>query len=91
MHVCIVQSVAVGMCLAANEEEAIAEARRYLSYFPANFTEKPELKESVEAKVGRTLEAIIPENQNAPFDMYEAIDALIDEGSFFDVKKLFAP
>ena len=38
----------------------------------------------------RTLEAIIPENQNAPFDMYEAIDALIDEGSYFDVKKLFA-
>ena len=24
------------------------------------------------------------------FDMYEAIDALIDEGSFFDIKKLFA-
>ena len=23
--------------------------------------------------------------------MYEAIDAIIDEGSFFDVKKLFAP
>ena len=48
------------------------------------------LKEAVAAKVGRTLEEIIPENQNAPFDMYEAIDALIDEGSFFDVKKLFA-
>ncbi|HJF30889.1 MAG TPA: acyl-CoA carboxylase subunit beta [Sporosarcina psychrophila] len=79
-----------GDVLAMNEEEAIAEARRYLSFFPANFTEKPALKESVEAKAGRTLEAIIPENQNAPFDMYEAIDALIDEGSFFDVKKLFA-
>jgi len=79
-----------GDVLAVNEEEAIAEARRYLAFFPANFTEKPALKETVEAKVGRTLEAIIPENQNAPFDMYEAIDALIDEGSYFDVKKLFA-
>lgn len=80
-----------GDVLAANEQEAIAEARRYLAYFPANFTEKPALRGVVEAKAGRTLEAIIPENQNAPFDMYEAIDALIDEGSFFDVKKLFAP
>ena len=80
-----------GDVLATNEEEAIAEARRYLEFFPANFTEKPALKETVEAKVGRTLEAIIPENQNAPFDMYEAIDALVDEGSYFDVKKLFAP
>ncbi|MCZ2257122.1 acyl-CoA carboxylase subunit beta [Sporosarcina sp. G11-34] len=80
-----------GDVLAANEEEAIVEARRYLEFFPANFTEKPILKESVKAKAGRTLEAIIPENQNAPFDMYEAIDVLVDEGSYFDVKKLFAP
>lgn len=80
-----------GDVLVANEEEAIQEARRYLAYFPANFTEDPVIKEAIAAKVGRTLEEIIPENQNAPFDMYEAIDALIDKGSFFDIKKLFAP
>ena len=80
-----------GDVLVADEEEAIQEARRYLAYFPANFTEDPVIKEAVAAKVGRTLEEIIPENQNAPFDMYEAIDALIDKGSFFDIKKLFAP
>ena len=81
----------VGDVLVESEEKAISEARRYLSYFPANFTEKPSVKDTVAAKAGRSLEEIIPENQNAPFDMYEAIDALIDEGSFFDVKKLFAP
>lgn len=79
-----------GDVLAADEQEAIAEARRYLTFFPANFMEKPKATEAVEAKAGRVLEEIIPENQNAPFDMYEAIDVLIDEGSFFDVKKLFA-
>ena len=42
-------------------------------------------------KRGRSLEEIVPTNQNAPFDMYEGIDALIDEGSFFEIKKLFAP
>ena len=80
-----------GDVLVSNEEDAISEARRYLEFFPANFSEKPALKDSVAAKVGRTLEEIIPENQNAPFDMYEAIDVLVDEGTFFDVKKLFAP
>lgn len=80
-----------GDVLTATEEEAISEARRYMEFFPANFTEKPALKDSLDAKVGRSLEAIIPENQNAPFDMYEAIDALIDEKSFFEIKKLFAP
>ncbi|MDN4607562.1 acyl-CoA carboxylase subunit beta [Sporosarcina highlanderae] len=79
-----------GDVLARSEEEAISEARRYLEFFPANFTEKPSLKEPIARKVGRSLEEIIPENQNAPFDMYEAIDALIDEGSFFDIKKFFA-
>jgi len=29
-------------------------------------------------------------NQNIPFDMYEGIRALIDGGSFFEIKKLFA-
>jgi len=62
-----------------------------LTNFPANFAIKPEKIEAKAAKAGRTLEAIIPENQNAPFDMYELIDQLIDEGSFFDIKKLFAP
>lgn len=80
-----------GDVLVTTEQEAISEARRYLAYFPANFTELPKVVEPIAIKEGRTLEAIIPENQNAPFDMYEAIDQLIDEGSLFDVKKLFAP
>ncbi|MFC5734865.1 acyl-CoA carboxylase subunit beta [Cytobacillus gottheilii] len=80
-----------GDVLAANEEEAIQRAKEYLSYFPASFKEKTGLREPVQPKMGRDLEEIIPVNQNAPFDMYECIDVLIDEGSFFEMKKLFAP
>lgn len=79
-----------GDILAANEEEAIELAKNYLTYFPANFKEKPKKHDIIEPKQGRDLEEIIPKNQNAPFDMYECIDALIDEGSFFEIKKLFA-
>lgn len=81
----------VGDVLVSSEQEAISEARRYLTNFPANFSLKPGQVERKSAKTGRELEEIIPENQNAPFDMYELIDRLIDEGSFFDIKKLFAP
>lgn len=80
-----------GDVLVKTEQEAIEEAKRFLSYFPLNFEHKPPMKTSVLPKTGRELKEIIPENQNAPFDMYEAIDTLIDEGSFYDVKKLFAP
>jgi acetyl-CoA carboxylase carboxyltransferase component len=79
-----------GDVLAFSEEEAIQSAKKYLSYFPASFKEKTKLISGMDAKQGRELEAIIPENQNAPFDMYECIDALIDQNSFFEVKKLFA-
>ncbi|MCW1926845.1 acyl-CoA carboxylase subunit beta [Bhargavaea beijingensis] len=80
-----------GDWLAADEQEAIEAAKEYLGFFPSNFAGKPEVKTPVPAAEGRTLGEIIPENQNAPFDMYEAIDRLIDEGSFFEIKKLFAP
>ncbi|GIN83810.1 propionyl-CoA carboxylase [Heyndrickxia sporothermodurans] len=79
-----------GDMLVNSEQEAIAAARDYLSYFPANFKEKPSVKEGIEPKLGRSLEEIIPKHQNAPFDMYECIEALIDEDSFFEIKKLFA-
>jgi methylmalonyl-CoA decarboxylase subunit alpha len=81
----------VGDMLVYSEEEAIEAAKKYLSYFPASFKSKTAVIESVAPKTGRNLEEIIPLNQNAPFDMYEGIDALIDEGSFFEIKKLFAP
>lgn len=81
-----------GDVLANNEEEAIALARDYLSYFPANFLQQPPSVMPQKAKVfAKAVEEIIPENQNIPFNMYDLIERLIDERSFFEVKKLFAP
>lgn len=80
-----------GDVLAANEEEAIAFARRYLTYFPANYGEKPPVAEALPPSPNaKEITAIVPENQNAPFNMYDFIDALVDEGSFLEIKKLFA-
>lgn len=81
----------VGDVLVDTEEEAITKARQYLSYFPNNFQETPPTYDSLHVKRGKPLEDLIPANQNVPFDMYECIDSLIDESSFFEIKKLFAP
>nr|WP_309099272.1 acyl-CoA carboxylase subunit beta [Fredinandcohnia onubensis] len=80
-----------GDVLASNEEEAIQSARQYLQFFPANYLNKPSCMEGRLPKEGKSLQEIIPVNQNAPFNMYEGIDALIDDGSFYEIKKLFAP
>ncbi|GIN91296.1 propionyl-CoA carboxylase [Siminovitchia terrae] len=80
-----------GDVLAKNEEEAISMARNYLSYFPANFSEKPPVREALAPKqLKKPLEELIPVNQNSPFNMHDLINGIIDEGSFFEIKKLFA-
>jgi methylmalonyl-CoA decarboxylase subunit alpha len=80
-----------GDVLAKSEEEAISMARSYLSYFPANFAEQPPVRGAHEPKsFEKTLEQIIPSNQNVPFNMHDLIARIIDEESFFEIKKLFA-
>ena len=39
----------------------------------------------------KTLADLIPKNQNAAFNMYDLIDRIMDEDSFCEIKKLFAP
>ncbi|WP_144523376.1 acyl-CoA carboxylase subunit beta [Bacillus pumilus] len=80
-----------GDILAKTEEEAIQIARDYLTYMPANYTEKPKPAVAKAPKASEmTIQGLIPKGQNTPFDMYQLIDLLIDEGSFFEIKKLFA-
>lgn len=80
-----------GDVLVKTEEEAIAFSRKYIRYFPQNYRQKPSGCESKKSNAEKTVEEIIPQNQNAPFNMYELIDHLIDAGSFLEIKKLFAP
>jgi acetyl-CoA carboxylase carboxyltransferase component len=80
-----------GDVLAADERDAIEKARQYLSYFPAHYGMKPPRRAAVPPrKAEQPLEAMIPVNQNTPFNMYDLIDQLVDDGSFFEMKKLFA-
>lgn len=80
-----------GDVLAKNETEAITLARDYLSYFPANYSEKPPQKDSAPPKnYEKSIEELIPTNQNIAFNMHDFIYRIVDEDSFFEIKKLFA-
>lgn len=80
-----------GDILVKSEEEAIAAAKRYLAFFPQHCGEAAPAAPTSEPAPGRPIAEIIPANQNAPFQMYELIDRVADAGSFFEIKKLFAP
>src|SRR5690625_2189717 len=80
-----------GDVLAKTETEAIEFSRRYLTYFPANFRHKPKKHPVPEPKqFEKTIEQLIPVNQNVPFDMTKLIEQIIDADSFCEIKKRFA-
>jgi len=79
-----------GDVLAASDEEAIELARRYLACMPRSWREAPAAREAVEPRPGRSIEDVVPYDQRKWFDMYEVIDRVIDAGSWFEIKRLFA-
>jgi methylmalonyl-CoA decarboxylase subunit alpha len=79
-----------GDVLVKSEEEAIAFAKRYIAMMPQNEGEKVAPAEARPPKAGKPLEEVIPVDENKSFDMFAVIDAIIDEGSFVEIKKLWA-
>ncbi|MCA9816834.1 MAG: acyl-CoA carboxylase subunit beta [Candidatus Obscuribacterales bacterium] len=81
-----------GDILVTSEEEAIQKCKEYLSYMPQNCSERVPTKAAIEPKqFEKSLDEIIPQQENLPFDMYQVVERLIDADSFFEIKKLFAP
>ena len=81
----------LGDALVANDQEAIEFARAYFRYMPQRSGEKPARCEPRPAKSGpKPIGELIPGEPNRGYDMRKVIDAVVDEGSWFELKKLFA-
>jgi acetyl-CoA carboxylase carboxyltransferase component len=79
-----------GDALATSDEDAIQLAKRYLAYMPSSYRGRPTKREPADPEPGRPIEDIVPYDQRKYFDMYEVIDRIIDAGSWFEIKRLFA-
>ena len=80
-----------GDVLCKTEDEAIQWAKRYLSYLPTNADATPPAIAATPPKAsGKTIEEIVPVDENKSFDMMHVIEELIDAGTFCEIKKLFA-
>src|SRR6266581_4541866 len=76
--------------LAVDDADAIAQARRYFSYLPQSWRSSPApLQPGKPATVFDG--SVIPSSERVAYDMHLVVDALTDEGTFFEVKPLFAP
>lgn len=84
----------------ASETELLTAVKTWLSYIPSNNLDDapraadPEADQTMRDQISqaeRSLESLVPLNPNLPYDMIEVIKAVVDPGSFFDIKPEFAP
>ncbi len=75
------------------EEEIMGGIRTLLTYLPQNNMEEPPVIDTgdSEEREDPELDDIVPEDPNAPYDMKEVIEKIVDLGTFFEVHKNYAP
>jgi acetyl-CoA carboxylase carboxyltransferase component len=79
-----------GDLLAKDEDACLKAARDYFAYMPQNASDLVPPVAARPAAGQKRIDDILPAKENQSFDMMDVIAALVDEGSFFEVKKLFA-
>ena len=77
---------------AATEEEGLALIRKLLSYIPQNNLEEAPYVDCTDPidRLEDSLNEIIPDSPNKPYDMYEVIGAIVDNGEFLEVQRDYA-
>jgi len=81
----------LGDALVADDKEAIEFAKAYFRYMPQHSGEKPASCAAKPPRHGsKPLAELIPEEPNRGYDMRKVIDGIVDEGSWLEIKKLFA-
>jgi len=79
--------------IAEDEQEGIQLIRKLLSYMPQNNLEDPPVYPCDDPidRLEDSLNEIIPENPNKPYDVKDVIHATVDYGEFLEVQRLYAP
>ena len=75
-----------------NDVEALTEIRRLFDFLPLNNREKPPVRPFFDSpeRLEPSLDSLVPDNPNQPYDMKELILKVADEGDFFEIQKDFA-
>jgi acetyl-CoA carboxylase carboxyltransferase component len=77
--------------LCTDDEDAITQARRFLSYLPTNWTLPPPVATpDVPVEQAKPIRDVVPAEERRAYDMHAVLDALVDAGSFFELKPLWA-
>jgi acetyl-CoA carboxylase carboxyltransferase component len=82
----------VGDLEVADDPGCIEAIKQYLSFFPQNCDQPPPMLETMDPieRGDDELLDVLPESNRKPYDMYEVIRRIVDDGYYFDLKPQFA-
>ncbi len=75
-----------------NDVDALLMLRRLYNYLPLNNREKPPVRPSNDPaeRIDGSLDTLVPDNPNKPYDMKELIVKAADDGEFFELQPEYA-
>ncbi|MBT6307932.1 acyl-CoA carboxylase subunit beta [Rhodospirillaceae bacterium] len=75
-----------------NDVEALIQLRRFMDFLPSSNTEQPPSWDSADPaeRPEPSLNTLIPDNANKPYDIRELILKVLDEEDFFEIQPNFA-
>ena len=75
-----------------NDVEALLELRRFVDFLPSSNREKAPIRATRDPaeRMEMSLDSLIPDNPNKPYDIKELIEKVVDEGDFFEIQPDFA-
>jgi propionyl-CoA carboxylase beta chain len=75
-----------------NDVEALLQLRRFMDFLPGSNREKPPVRPTADVpeRIEMSLDTLIPDSANKPYDMKELIAKVVDEGDFFEVQPGYA-
>jgi len=76
----------------ANDMEALLFLRRFIDFLPANNREDPPYRPTPDPhdRIEMSLDTLVPDNPNKPYDMKELVEKVVDEGDFFELQPNYA-
>ncbi len=82
----------VGDLEVPDDEACIDAVKDYLSYMPQHCEERPPVRTTDDPvdRMDEELLDVIPESNRKPYDMYEVIGRIVDDGAWFDLKPNWA-
>ncbi|MHA1771867.1 MAG: acyl-CoA carboxylase subunit beta [Candidatus Thorarchaeota archaeon] len=75
-----------------NEDECLMQIRTLLSYMPSNNLEDPPRVETGHKPddVDMSIDEVVPDDPNKPYDMRDVVAKVVDNGEFFEVHEHWA-